>query len=619
MPDSTSSPTVGQERLDVSDTGDDLALLRRYEPVLQFTHGELFFPCAVDEYVRQCSLWQRSGERMPELVLSGGLVDLDAIARYDEVKPGTTLFLRFVQEPLGGREFGKWRSRPERPRFRAPGRLARVGLITRLLDAVFDVSLLLRGRVPGGTVAAAEEQYRSITAVDPRYVYYGRVVREGGYVVLHYVFFYAMNNWRSTFFGVNDHEADWEQIFVYLAGDGGDLRPAWIAYAAHDFAGDDLRRRWDDPELTRVGDHPVVYVGAGSHAGYFQPGEYLVKHEFALLVPLTRAVRIAQRLWRDTFRQGEGRDDWLDDILDFPFIDYARGDGFAIGPGQVAEWSPVLISDDTPWVGLYRGLWGLDTRDPVSGERAPSGPRYHRDGTVRQSWHDPLGWAGLHKVAPPSAACAELDRRLAELERERAELDGEIGRLRAQLPALALEVKALRRSESHGRLAESQSRELARIEREMNALYSRRAEVAERLAACHAYLDDLVAGIPDPPQEHIRKKPQPQTPTEVRQGRLVEGWAALSIGLLLICLVGIFVIQPESWVVGLLALISVFLLVEATLERRLQEFLLFVTMSLALLTAAILVYVFYWQLILVGAVALALLIIIENLRELRHE
>ena len=38
----------------------DLELLRKFEPVVRFTYGEYFFPCAVDEYVRRCSLWLRS-------------------------------------------------------------------------------------------------------------------------------------------------------------------------------------------------------------------------------------------------------------------------------------------------------------------------------------------------------------------------------------------------------------------------------------------------------------------------------------------------------------------------------------------------------------------------------
>ena len=46
----------------------------------------------------------------------------------------------------------------------------------------------------------------------------GAVVRDSGYTVLQYWFFYAYNDWRSRVFGVNDHEADWEQVTIYLAG-----------------------------------------------------------------------------------------------------------------------------------------------------------------------------------------------------------------------------------------------------------------------------------------------------------------------------------------------------------------------------------------------------------------
>ena len=55
------------------------------------------------------------------------------------------------------------------------------------------------------------------------------MLRTGGYTVLQYWYFYPFNDWRSTFYGVNDHEADWETISVYLVpDDDGDLAPAWV-------------------------------------------------------------------------------------------------------------------------------------------------------------------------------------------------------------------------------------------------------------------------------------------------------------------------------------------------------------------------------------------------------
>ena len=166
--------------------------------------------------------------------------------------------------------------------------------------------MLLRGRVPGGTTGAAQKQYEAIRAESPTCVYHGRVSQEEGYTVLNYQFFHAMNDWRSSFFGVNDHEADWEQVFVYLVNDGPyDLRPAWVAYASHDFEGDDLRRRWDDPDLHRVGEHPVVYSGAGSHSSYFEPGEYVVRVDLKPLRPLAVVTGLVSRFWRETLGQGD--------------------------------------------------------------------------------------------------------------------------------------------------------------------------------------------------------------------------------------------------------------------------------------------------------------------------
>ncbi|MBK7623007.1 MAG: hypothetical protein IPJ14_10190 [Kineosporiaceae bacterium] len=85
------------------------------------------------------------------------------------------------------------------------------------------------------------------------------------------------------------------------------------------------------------------------------------------------------------------------------------------GPAGDA-WHPVVINESTGWVRDYRGLWGHDTRDRLGGERGPAGPRYERDGTVRQSWADPVGWAGLAKVAPNAdVEAALIGARLAEL------------------------------------------------------------------------------------------------------------------------------------------------------------------------------------------------------------
>src|SRR6185436_2221913 len=91
----------------------DLDLLRRHEPILRFTQGELFLPMPTAGYVGACDLLQ--GPSIRE-------------ATVGDPAPGHLQFLRFVPKPMNAVELRRWRSRPDRPVFRAPGRLARVGL-----------------------------------------------------------------------------------------------------------------------------------------------------------------------------------------------------------------------------------------------------------------------------------------------------------------------------------------------------------------------------------------------------------------------------------------------------------------------------------------------------------
>ena len=403
---------------------------------------------AAEAYVSSCELLEGTTLRDATVVIPEGSLDLERLAAAGDAPPGHSQFLRFVPKPLGSIELARWRNRPGRPIFSAPGRLARVGLLARLVDAGLVASLLLRGRVPGGTTAAASLRFEAIRGRDPRVVYHGRVVREGRWVVLHYMFLYAMNDWRSTFEGANDHEADWEQCFVVCeALDDGEIRPAWFCAAAHDEKGDDLRRRWDDPRLQVIDGHPLVFPGAGSHATYLEQGEYIMRLPFPGERNIHGPLDLLRRIWRDTLDQPDPGDlaENAKRALSVPFVDYARGDGIAIGPGGDIAWTPIVIGDEDGWVDRYKGLWGLDTGDRFAGERAPAGPKYTRIGTVRQSWHDPLGFAGLDKVAPPSQAVAALEARIAELRRRARRLcSAEAAELERSLPLREAELGAIR-------------------------------------------------------------------------------------------------------------------------------------------------------------------------------
>ncbi|MEM7537907.1 MAG: hypothetical protein AAF639_37400 [Chloroflexota bacterium] len=630
---------------------DDLTLLQTYEPVVCFTEGELFFPCAVDGYLARCRLWQRDHRGKTTLLAERGTLTPDRLVNFSEIPTGYSLYLQFVDEPLRAWDYRTWSNRPDKPKFQAPGRLARVGLVARIIDALYDISLIIRGTVPGGTTAAADIAYREMLAEDPSAVYYGRVVREGGYIVLHYLFFYVMNNWRSGFHGVNDHEADWEQILVYLS-DEETPKPLWVAYASHDFSGDDLRRRWDDPSLEiHGGTHPIVYAGAGSHASYFKSGEYLMDVELAALTPIKQGILALRGIWTDMLAQGLGApqhervygeigDDaerlTMDEeepmtadkirLFNIPFIDYARGDGLRIGPGQQQSWSPILLAQGVQgthgtqgtqaWAVHYRGLWGLDTRDIFGGERAPSGPKHNRDGSVRQSWHDPLGWSGLDKVTPPAELKASLEVHIEELETQRTELETQMVEMRADVRALGIEVEALQGIEYLVHLYRLRMDALAEKQIELQSLNAKHEGVVDILQASRLHLEKIKRGERGDPQAHIQHRHDPEPPLP-SQTRLLELWAAVSAGLLLLVFTLLLLFDASNWLQWGAVTFILFIAIEAFLDGRMANLLLNVTIGLAILTTLVMLVEFFWVLTIAGLFALISYMIWENLRELR--
>ncbi|MBV8998152.1 MAG: hypothetical protein JO304_03770 [Solirubrobacterales bacterium] len=593
-----------------------MALLRTYEPVLRYTRGELFLPTSVGLYVAQCSLWTGvEGGKQTELVPHGELT-LERLAEAGAVHRDRPLFLRFVQRPLGRAEVARWRRMP-RERLNATGRFTTTGVFGRLLDAPLRASLLLRGRVPAGLAAAAETTYRE--RLEPgRFTYYGRVLRDGGYVCLQYWFFYAMNDWRSTFGGINDHEADWEMVTIYLAeqDDGGSPRPAWVAFSSHDYSGDDLRRRWDDPELQREGAHPVVFAGAGSHSGAFIAGDYVVSMDpppVRVAVDVMRKLRRLLAPWRHYTGAPAG--------LGIPFVDYARGDGIAIGAGFERRWEPVLIDDQTPWVVDYRGLWGLDTRDRFGGERAPSGPRYERNGSVRMSWANPLGWAGLLKVPPDDDEAANaLNDRVAALEHQLSDLDAEVSIDRTALRGLRAEARSLATHDYARSLAARREAEVATREAALNQKIATRTDLAEERRAHLATLAQPTP--PETPQAHLRRAHLPYVEAQERRTRFLRLWAAVSTPLLLGSIIVVLLASPLAFIATIAALILLFAGVEAIARRRLLSFvasILLLLATVALVVGIVLLLLKHWRTavaIIVGIAAVTLLI--GNVQDLRR-
>jgi hypothetical protein len=454
------------------------------------------------------------------------------------------------------------------------------------------------------------QRYRSLASDDATHPYYGRVVRTATWTALQYWFFYAFNDWRSGFNGANDHEADWEQVLVYLDADAdGRAAPVWAAYAQHDFHGRDLRRRWDDAEqLDLIGDHPVVYAGAGSHASYFRPGEYLAEQAVRLPPFLQRIATGLSSLIR-----GRGGGGGEGNMMSIAFVDFARGDGVSIGPGAERTWAPVVLDETQPWVHGYSGLWGMSVEDPFQGEDAPAGPMFNRDRSVRTSWADPVSFAELDLEPPPSQAAALLRERVGAVERRQDELAKAIPPLERTLAAIGAEDTA---SSDDARRTPSRIAEREEMRAELTALQREREENELRLGDLRHRRAAAEEGIRPPPQAHLRRIPVPTPPGSDRTGMLLEAWAAVSVGLMLLILVGVLLLSPRFGLAIAVGVIGLFVLIESILRGGVIGLLATWVRLLAVVAAAI-VFVNFWQLgIIAAAIAAGIFLLRENVAEL---
>ncbi|MDQ5973588.1 MAG: hypothetical protein QG661_797 [Actinomycetota bacterium] len=592
------------ERASMED--EDLLLLRAFEPVVRLTQGEFFMPVGVDEYVRHASLWRVGSQGDMERVTDVGELDLDELARRGRELDGPGYSLSGISVPHSRRDRVRSWFKTERPKFRAGNRLGEVGITGRAIDTLSRTSLLVRGAVPGGSAVASLALQNAYLEPD-RPKYHGRVLRDNGWIVCQYWYFYSFNNWRSGFSGVNEHESDWEQVTIFLDGTGlvdddGLPEPRWVVFSAHDETGDDLRRRWDDPDLSLVdGRHPVVFAGAGSHSGAYLAGDYLITVVPPRLGGIVPAIRRLAKVMTPWTRAAQGSG------LGIPYIDYARGDGASIGPGQEYEWTPVVIDDDVPWVRDYRGLWGHDTQDKFGGERGPAGPRYERNATVRASWGDPVGWAGLAKVAPnPGAEMVYISGRLEDIDEELAVLDVDTARARIVLAEQAAghaprapEVRALEAEER--RITEARLTAIRLRDERARMVRAQEGGVAE-------------VG----PHAHLSHRRTPIAVSERGRARMLSAWAVVSTPIILLLLATIFLPGPLSGFRFVFWMLIAVLAVEAFARGYFLSYLSRLVFVLLFINFLLLFFI-NWRWAIGGLfVASAIIVLIVNIRDARR-
>ncbi len=583
---------------------EDVDLLRAFEPAVRFTSGEFFYPVSAHRYVQRSALWSDDRDGDPNRSFGVNELDVQSLTEHCRASQGLGHALSAVDTGSKGQVPPRIPLKQRPPPLRGASRLASVGVTARAIDALNRLSLLFRGSVPGGSAARSFLIQRDHLEPE-RPTYYGRVVRDGPWIVCQYWFFYSFNNWRSGFGGVNEHEGDWEQVTIYLDGQGppaqdGWPAPRWVVFSAHDETGDDLRRRWDDPDLSlNECHHPVVFAGAGSHSGAYLAGDYLITLQPPTLPSFVRAARRAARIftpWSATAQSGG---------VAIPYVDYARGDGRGIGPGERESWHPIMLDETQEWVHAYRGLWGHDTRDRLGGERGPAGPRYERDGTVRESWADPVGWSGLAKVAPNADRELELVRTRAEQVRDRLdEVSVEVDQIRTSLRTEAAglapgspEVRGLREEEERS----------LQLRMEQTKLTDELARMEHPRAA-----DEAGPG----PHDHLAHRLIPMEPVLGIRGRLLSWWSVLSTPLML-CAIAAIVSPVFGLSSTLFAVYSVLILMSVEGILRGQFLAVALRFAVAALTVAGLYLAWLeWQAVIaIPLLAAALLVLVVNLRE----
>jgi hypothetical protein len=305
------------------------------------------------------------------------------------------------------------------------------------------------------------------------------------------------------------------------------------------------------------------------------------------------------------------------DPFRIPFVDFARGDGKSIGPGQECRWEAVVIDESTPWVSQYRGLWGLYANDPISGENAPAGPMYNRGGSPRPSWYDPLGFAGLDKEPPPPQAIGLLREDCMRIETRQDELQRLIGERQVELQAVGVEMRGLEGNphlvSRHGALVEKS----AELQAELGGMRKEFSENEAVLIALRQKLALLEAGGKSDPRAHIRKLGHPVAQREVRFNRTAEAWGAISLSVILFGIVAILVLARGYIWIGLLVMVMAFIVIESILRAEYARTITGIAAILAVFTAILLIG-HYWLWILVVLLAsLAVFLLVQKIRELR--
>jgi hypothetical protein len=166
-------------------------------------------------------------------------------------------------------------------------------------------------------------------------------------------------------------------------------------------------------------------------------------------------------------------------------------------------------------------------------------------------------------------------------------------------------------------LHEARAAELATETAKLAALRKERAATDDSRLALERELGRVEAGDYGDPRGHLKHPHRPVPETSVRYGRIVEFWSAVSVGILLLAIVGLVSLRLVPWWGALLIAFSGYVVLESAFRRQLTLLTLRVELTLAIIGAAILIWEGMFIIVIAAIAALALVIVLDNVRELR--
>jgi hypothetical protein len=206
---------------------------------------------------------------------------------------------------------------------------------------------------------------------------------------------------------------------------------------------------------------------------------------------------------------------------------------------------------------------------------------------------------------------------LAAIAGRRAVLRAEIEGNSRQLRGLGVEATAARGKPHLRALHANRQQRISELSDETNELRARLAAEEVLSASLEDYAGQLRSGETEPARAHIQRAQRPASETRLRVSRLAEAWAAASVGVMLIVFVLLLVYERGEFLVFALAgSIGLFLFVEAGFRGRLTNLVTSATLGLAVVSALILTYNFFWQIVVTAVIALGVYVLWDNLREL---